>query len=101
MWLTPWAAKAAPDDRQLLAATPDSNPTTSHHDSIRARLGPTLFEPQEIFPEVACARLGPLEPGVCHTADHAQIQRLDSEKTPQTHRRVTHSYEVVQMKRIP
>ena len=47
------------------------------------------------------ARLGPLGPGVCHTADHAQIQRLDSEKTSETHRRATHSDEVVRMKRIP
>ena len=38
---------------------------------------------------------------MCHTADHAQIQRLDSEKTSETHRRATHSDEVVRMKRIP
>ena len=46
MWLTPWAAKAAPDDRQLLAATPDSNPTTTHHDSITARLGRHFSSPR-------------------------------------------------------
>ena len=54
-----------------------------------------------LSPEVWCARLAPPWPALRWNPHRVQIQRLDLQKKPENHRRLTDSTEVVEMKRIP
>ena len=101
MWLSQGMPGSASGEPGAAAEAFSAPALVSAIGAVMQQVRLLLFSAPTLFPEVWCAGLGPPQPAPRWNLHRAQIQRLNSEKSPENRRPLNNSTEVASTKRIP